>query len=102
MRGILIQSQFASSIIRGTKDIEYHDYKLPNNYIDTSIYLLSESRVYGIIQLTESRSDEDGYEYSIKVIESWLMKPKYNHPNGAILYVKEVKGITEYPKSDLK
>lgn len=94
MKGIIIKQPYANSIIDGTKEIEYRHYRLPKAYLEKPIYLLSQKKILGVIQFTLKISDHPKfiiYQYTITVIEKFIQPLNYDHPNGAQLYVKEVK-----------
>ena len=94
MRGIIIKQPYADAIINKIKEFEYRVYYLPGAYVDKPIYLLSQAKVLGVIKLTFIAKNTDGqriFQYGIKVMEKFIQPLNYDHPNGAQLYVKEVK-----------
>jgi len=91
MRGILIKKEFVLEIIKHEKAIEFRNYKLPANYVDTAIYLLSGGRVYAAIELEYNRIFHGLYQYIIHVGTVYDPPLWYYHPKGAVLYVKRVK-----------
>lgn len=94
MRGIIINQPHANSIIEGTKKIENRHYRLPEAYVDKPIYLLSEKKVLGVIELKLKTNLPDKFltdRYGITLIEKFIQPLNYDHPNGARLYVKEVE-----------
>ena len=104
IHGFIILEPYASAIIRGTKVREYRSYDVPKQYKDTPIYLLSGGRIFGIIKFPKTEKyNEVDWCWDIEVIESWLMKPKYNHPNGAQRWVRNVNQVqTKFPITETR
>ena len=92
--GFIILEPYASSIIRGTKIREYRSYDVPEQYKNIPLFLLSGGRIFGIIKFPKTEKyNEVDWCWDIEVIESWLDKPKYKHPNGAQRWVRNVNKL---------
>ena|SRR5579872_5707286 len=97
--GIIILQPYANQIISGTKKIEYKRRVPPLNKFQTPIYLLSGGKILGTIMI-ESWTDHQGtsssraekyVDWKIRVIQKYDKPKKYAHPNGAQVWVLDVK-----------
>lgn len=63
--------------------------------MDVPLYLLSKGKVLGIIRFTAVHwfSDDNGvvYGHLVEVIKKYEPEMEYEHPNGAQIWVKDVK-----------
>lgn len=95
MKGIIIKQPFAREIIKRNKKTEYRKYKLSDNYLHKPIYLLSKGRVLGMIILALKSQHKNDFRYKIIVDNIFNPSLKYKHPQGAQLYVKNVKLVVK-------
>jgi len=95
LNGLIVLQPFADQIINKEKKIEYRKNKFPKNYMNVPLYLLSKGKVLGIIRFTAVNwfSEHNGvvYGHLVEVIKKYEPVKEYEHPNGAQVFVKEVK-----------
>lgn len=91
--GIIILEPYASMIMEGSKHLEYRRKHLPKHYTNVPLFLLCKGRIYGIIKFVKELTElhfRDHFAWEIEVIDNWVDRPKYNHPNGAQVWVRNV------------
>jgi len=92
MNGLIVKQPFASNIIMGKKKKEYRSRAPPEQYRRIPIYLLSGGLVLGTIKITNYRTNfASGCTWYVKVIEEFKHPKLYRHPNGAQIWVKNVR-----------
>ena len=95
MIGLIVLQPYADQIINREKKIEYRKQKCPKKYMDTPIYLLSKGKALGIIKFINVNwfSEADGviYGHVVEVIKKFVPAKDYDHPNGAQVWIKDVK-----------
>jgi len=92
MNGLIVLEPFATQIIDGTKECEYRSRPPPKKYINVPIYLLSGGYILGRIKIIGygPLRKLPEYYWRIKVITKNKTRIKYNHPNGAQVWVKDI------------
>ena len=85
-RGLIVLQPYATQIITGDKTEEYRDHPPPPGVIGSTIYLLSGGCVLGKIKITWA---EPGI-WHVHVVERFDVPRKYDHPNGAQVWVRDV------------
>ena len=94
MNGLIVLQPHAGLIASGVKTEEYRSRPPPFQYLKQDIFLLSECKVLAIIQITDYvKCSETNYIWKIKLIEEYITPRLYNHPNGAQVWVRDVKGV---------
>lgn len=90
--GFIILEPYASKIADGIKVREYRSYDIPKDYMNTPIFLLCKGHIYAIIKFTHTEQlSNENWCWHIELIKKFLDRPKYNHPNGAQRWVRNVK-----------
>ena len=99
MNGLIVLEPYATDLINGDKEFEYRNRKPPNHQMHVPIYLLSGGHILGTIKITgygllnhNTRNNQSFY-WRIKVMYKLKIRKKYNHPNGAQVWVKNVNTI---------
>ncbi len=86
-RGLIVLHPYATQIITGDKTEEYRDRPPPPGVIGSTIYLLSGGYALGRIKITWA---EPGI-WHVRVVERFDTPRKYEHPNGAQVWVRDVR-----------
>ena len=90
--GLIVKQPFASNIIMGKKIREYRSRAPPERYRRIPIYLLSDGLVLGTIKITGYKPNfASGCTWYVEVIEEFKLPKLYKHPNGARIWVKNVR-----------
>jgi len=100
MNGLIVLEPYCTDIINGKKDFEYRNTSPPKHNRNVPIYLLSGGHILGIIKiegfgLVTWGTFNQKYYWRIKVISKYKTRKKYNHPNGAQVWVKHVGHIVK-------
>ena len=92
MNGLIVLEPYATEIITSMKEDEYRSRPPPKHYRNVPIYLLSGGYILGRIKIIGfgPTRNLDGYYWRIKVITKNKTRIKYNHPNGAQVWVKNI------------
>ena len=95
MNGLIVLEPYATQIINGEKESELRYRIPPKQYQQTIIYLLTGGYILGRIKITGFGWDDyqGTYYWRIKVITKYKNRKKYNHPNGAQVWVKDVDKV---------
>ena len=94
--GLIVKQPYADQIINGGKKIEYRSRKVTFAYEKIQIYLLSQCKILGVIIISECRNvDDDEYEWDVLVIHKYKVPRPYAHPNGAQIWVKDVREVVK-------
>ena len=92
--GLLMEHQFAAMIADGTKTIEYRSTPPPKDKFQVPIYILSKGRVYAKVKITSYNGNnlqpQHAYDWHLEVIKAYNPQIRYNHPQGAQKWVKNV------------
>ena len=113
MNGFIVKQPYANMIINEEKTWELRNRIPPRHHINKNIFLLSKGYILGIIRILDYKKisiDElkntnhlhgsgiywseltpDTYAWIIHVVEKYENPVKYNHPNGAQIWVLNVK-----------
>jgi len=96
LNGLIVLEPHATKIINGEKEFEFRYRNPPKQYQQTIIYLLTGGYILGRIKIIGFGWDEyqGAYYWRIKVITKYKTRKKYNHPNGAQVWVKNI-GTTQ-------
>lgn len=92
MHGLIVLEPYATEIIDGKKELEYRYRPPPKHYINVPIYLLTGGYILGRIKIIGYGPvrNLDGYYWRIHVIAKNKNRIKYNHPNGAQVWVRDI------------
>ena len=87
--GFIVCPNYAELIISGQKKHEFRSRR--TTILNKPVYLLSKGKVYGIIQFLKCDCLEHSYAWTIEVLKKYTNCKSYQHPKGAIVWIKEVK-----------
>lgn len=94
--GLIVLQPYADNIINGVKKTEYRKASPPKDKYKTNLFLLNRGHALGIIKITNFYLGTGKiYRWEIEVIEKFAKPVKYNHPNGAQVWVKNVKLVNQ-------
>lgn len=92
--GLLMEQPFAAMIAKGTKTTEYRSTPPPADKFQVPIYILSKGKIYAKVKITSYNGNnsqlQHAYDWNLEVLESYKQPIRYDHPNGAQKWVKNV------------
>ena len=112
MNGLIVKQPYADLIINGKKKWELRNNTPPKHHINTDIFLLSKGFILGIMKIVDyylpsidelkqtnhlhhsgiywDGQMQDTYAWIIKIIKRYDTPVRYDHPNGAQIWVLDV------------
>lgn len=89
-----MEKAFATMIADGKKTTEYRSTPPPKDKVNVPIYILSKGRVYAKVKIISyfgnNNQPQHAYDWKLELIESYKPPLRYNHPNGAQKWVKNI------------